>query len=182
MSTWYNAKCYDMIYIYCVCTATIKPRVMLTSTITFILLSCRRITNCRTSSWPLLRQAYVNFSHPQTKILPNKKKNAQKMNRSKRFRVPMGLLRLFTIYIIIYIYILYRGFRPGIHQNLSRPRCHRLDSPWWDPLSNSHGSHAASDPPLETGRCRPPQAPGDRTQLLCSENSIQTNRCSKAAG
>ena len=104
MSTWYNAKCYDMIYIYCVCTATIKPRVMLTSTITFILLSCRRITNCRTSSWPLLRQAYVNFSHPQTKILPNKKKNAQKMNRSKRFRVPMGLLRLFTIYIIIYIY------------------------------------------------------------------------------
>ena len=40
---------------------------------------------------------------PKQKYFPTKK-NAQKMNRSKRFRVPMGLLRLFTIYIIIYIY------------------------------------------------------------------------------
>ena len=103
---------------------------------------------------------------PKQKYFPTKKNGA--------------ITAIYHIYN--YINILYRGFRPGIHQNLSRPRCHRLDSPWWDPLSNSHGSHAASDPPLETGRCRPPQAPGDRTQLLCSENSIQTNRCSKAAG
>lgn len=104
-------------HILCVCAATIKPRVMLTSTITFILLSCRRITNCRTSSWPLLRQAYVNFSNSPKKILPPPKKNAQKMNRSKRFQGSiLGLLRLFTIYIYIGVsirgyWIFHRGFR-----------------------------------------------------------------------
>ena len=113
MSTWYNAKCYDIIYIYCVCAATIKPRVMLTSTITFILLSCRRITNCRTSSWPLLRQAYVNFSHPQKKILP-----PQKMNRSKRFQGSYGAITaIYHIYIGVSmgLFKINRG-TAGIHQ------------------------------------------------------------------
>ena len=102
MSTWYNAKCYDIIYVYCVCAANYQ-------------------TESHVDIHDHLHPSFMQKDHqtaehlpghccvkpmlispiPKKKILP-----PQKMNRSKRFQGSYGAITA--------IYHIYRGFYGAI--------------------------------------------------------------------